>query len=171
MNRALQRVQWAVGVVWFLSWFELYLEFYRYRHVAPPRMLGLPAPALAVGAGARPGGFLRTVLACSALAPVVFVALWLVRRARQAPAGVVRLGAEPAFPMAWVVGLFGLGLCVAGTINQLVRRPPITVDLTLRTGNGGFMVVGAALVLAGWVLRLARGGPLWRHRNPSERPP
>ena len=162
MQRALRRAEWVVGVVWFLSWFELYLEIYRHRHVAAPRVLGLPSPPLALGAGAQPGGWLRTVLACSVLAPSLFVALVLWRRARGAPAGAVR--PRPRFPLAWVVGLFGLGLCAAGALNQAIRRPPFVVDLTLRTGNGGFVVVGAALAAVGLSLGLARRWPPRRRR-------
>ena len=56
MWRTLRRTEWLAGVLWALSWFELYLEVYRYRHVAPPRALGVPAPPLAVGAARRPAG-------------------------------------------------------------------------------------------------------------------
>jgi hypothetical protein len=43
-----------------------------------------------------------------------------------------------------------------GVINQLVRRPPIEVDLTLRAGNGGFVVLGAAMVFVALFSRVAR---------------
>lgn len=47
----------------------------------------------------------------------------------------------------------------ASLLNQLIRRPPLTVDLTLRTGNGGFVVLGAALAAAGLTPALARRVP------------
>jgi hypothetical protein len=49
---------------------------------------------------------------------------------------------------------FGLVLCAAGAINQAIRRPPIVVDLTLRTGNGGFVVLGVVLTAVGLMLWL-----------------
>lgn len=36
MKRAIRTTRWVAGVVWFLSWFELYLEVYRYHHVTLP---------------------------------------------------------------------------------------------------------------------------------------
>ena len=54
---------------------------------------------------------------------------------------------------------------VIATINQLIRREPFTIDLTLRDGNGGFVVVGATLALIGIVLQRERR---WRlDRSPS----
>ncbi|HEY2378133.1 MAG TPA: hypothetical protein VGH98_19310 [Gemmatimonadaceae bacterium] len=47
----------------------------------------------------------------------------------------------------------GVALIVLAVINQIIRRPPIVVDLTFRTGNGGFVVVGLALAIIGAVLR------------------
>jgi hypothetical protein len=132
MQRTIRRVGWLLGVAWFLSWFELYLEVFRHHHVAPPHVLGLASAPAAVPAGARAGGWLRTVLACAALAPPLCVAVrvWSAWAGRGAPAG-------PSFPIAWATAAFGLGLCELGTTNQLIWRPPLEVDLTLRTGNGG----------------------------------
>ena len=158
MQRALRRAEWVAGVAWALSWFELYLEIYRYRHVAPPRALEFLAPPLAVGAGAQAGGWLRTVLACSALAPGLFVVLAVWRRARRSAARPAT--PEPRFPLARAAGSFGLLLCATGALNQVIRRPPLAVDLTLRTGNGGFVVLGTALAAAGVAAELAS-----RHRR------
>ena len=121
MQRALRRAEWVVGVVWVVSWFEYYLEIYRHHHAAPPPWLGLPAPQLAVPQGAHAGGWLLMVLACSALAPCAFVALraWRWSGARSSSA------AEPRFPIGWMVGVFGLGLCAVGAVNQAIRRPPL----------------------------------------------
>lgn len=64
------------------------------------------------------------------------------------------------FPTGTAATVFGIVLCVSGTITQLIRRPPMDVDLTLRTGNGGFVVLGAALALVGLVLARPRGRPV-----------
>lgn len=49
--------------------------------------------------------------------------------------------------------MFGGGLSVLGAINQAVRHPPLVVDLTLRIGNGGFVVLGMALVGASLLIQ------------------
>lgn len=170
MHHAIRRAGWLVGVIWFLSWFELYLEVYRYHHVALPHIFGLPSPTLAVGAGAKPGGWLRSVMVCSALAPLLFVTVRLWRWWQRTRAGAAALAQpEPTFPMVPAVAVFGVALCVLGTINQLIRQPAIEVDLTLRKGNGGFIVLGMALVLAGLVLAWARGGESARGTRSSRR--
>jgi len=150
MQRELRRAERFVGVVWFLSWFELYLEIFRHRHVAVPGLVGLDP-----GISGHAGGWLRTILACSAFAPPVFVALHLWRRTHRVPlrgAGPP----PPGLPFAWMMTGFGLVLCAAGVINQAIRQPAMVVDLTLRAGNGGFVVLGVVLAVVGLALRLAR---------------
>ena len=39
-----------------------------------------------------------------------------------------------------------------GTLNQLIWRPAFTVDLTLRRGNGGFILLGLCCVVASLAL-------------------
>jgi hypothetical protein len=106
-----------MGVVWVFGWFELYLEIYRHHHVTWPFLLNPQAWWAAAASGpSRPGGWLLTVLTCSALTP-------------------------PLFGARFLVGL-----------NQLIRRPPMELDLTLQRGNGGFFVLGGAPVVVGLVL-------------------
>jgi hypothetical protein len=62
--------------------------------------------------------------------------------------------------------LFGVMLFVLGTVNQLIRRPPIVVDLTLQTGNGGFIVLGAVLAFVGVTLRRLKTRPAALARRP-----
>src|SRR5262249_27232879 len=119
-------------------------------HVALPGFVGLDP-----GIAGHAGGWLRTVLASAALAPAAFVALNLWRRTRRTPLGDVD-SSPPNLPFAWVVAAFGVVLCAAGAINQAIRRPPIVVDLTLRTGNGGFVVLGVVLTGVGLTLWLTR---------------
>jgi hypothetical protein len=58
-----------------------------------------------------------------------------------------------------VAGVVGLGLCVVSALNQALRRPPLTVDLTLRTGNGGFIVLGAVLGAGALIAGRVNGRP------------
>jgi hypothetical protein len=150
----LRSAEWMVGILWGLSWFEMYLEVFRYHHVALPWWLGLGPPSLAFGAGAQRGGWLRAVLFCSAVCPCVFVMLAVCRRAFRGMAHPAP--PEPAFPLGWVAVSVGCGLCIVGLLNQLVRRSAIVVDVTMRTGNGGFVAVGALLAAVGFSVMLAR---------------
>ena len=67
-----RRVMWVSGIAWTVSWSCLGLEIFHWHHVTktlhlnPPKVPpGYPKP--------RPGHFLLSVLAGSALAPVVFL--------------------------------------------------------------------------------------------------
>jgi hypothetical protein len=130
-----------VGVAWFLGWFELYLEIFRYHHVTPATLVH-PASWLSDGGrGSRPGSWLELVLLCSSLAPPLFAVLRIA-----SPRPPSRL--EPRFPFAVAVAIFGALLCVLGTLNQVIRQPPLEIDLTLRAGNGGFVALGLLLLAA-----------------------
>lgn len=150
MERTILTVRRLAGILWFLSWFELYLEVFRSRHVRLPGEL-LPTVPLA---GSHPGGWLQADITTSVVAPLLFLAasLFSARRAGSS------IPARRPFPFALATIAFGLALCVFGTINQLIWRPPLSVDLTLRQGNAGFIILGAASACAGGVI-------LWRRRH------
>jgi hypothetical protein len=126
----------------------LYLEVFRYHHIELSTLLA--GWALPRDVGARPGEFVRAVVICAVTAPMMFLtfAAWLIVHTRSR--------ARPRIPTratAWSVGtqLFGLVLIVLGLINQAVRHPPIVTDLTLQTGNVGFVFLGLTLVvIGGW---------------------
>ena len=149
-----KRLQWLNEVVictWLLSWFALYLEIFRYRHVVPSRIVSVLWP-VANDAAARPGGFVRTVMGCSALPPLVFLTLsvW-VRFSKRSVNTLAALAA--ASSLAAALAMLGLTMVVLGVLNQIIRKPPIVVDLTMREGNGGFVVLGAGLLAAGMFFR------------------
>jgi hypothetical protein len=166
MRHVIRNARWLVAVVWILSWFELYLEIYRYHHVAPSLLLK-PASWYTGSMHSRPGGWLRAVLTCSALAPPLYVFLLLGGRfQRRYGNDSRRARPDMPFPVARAAMAFGFMLCALGTINQLVRNPPMDVDLTMRKGNGGFIVIGLAVASVGaWLARRAPGrgaGPIAR---------
>jgi hypothetical protein len=103
-------------------------------------------------AAARPGGFVRTVVACSVLAPLALVALSLRARSGKWPATVCA-APNAASSLAGALAILGLTMVVLGVLNQSIRQPPIVVDLTMREGNGGFVVLGAALLGVGVFFR------------------
>ena len=77
---SLRHVIWVSGIAWIVSWFCLGLEIFYWHHVTntlhfnPPKVPpGYPKP--------RPGQFLLSVLAGSALAPAVFLIAVIVARA------------------------------------------------------------------------------------------
>jgi hypothetical protein len=154
----MQKSRWLVAVVWCLSWFELYLEVYRYHHVSRSVLLD---PALwfpGADLQARPGGWLQAILVCSVLAPLqfAFLVFWSkLQRSRLGDSAAPRVNAS--FPFGWAAAVFGLVLSVLGVVNQLIRRSPLNADLTLREGNGGFIIIGMSLLTAGLLsLCLAR---------------
>lgn len=103
-------------------------------------------------AAAKPGGFVRTVVTCSALAPLAFLALCVWVRSRKWPA-TVRAAPTASGSLADALAILGLTMVVLGVLNQIIRQPPIVVDLTMREGNGGFVVLGTALFAVGVSLR------------------
>jgi hypothetical protein len=81
---SLHHVIWVSGIAWIVSWFCLGLEIFYWHHVTktlhfnPPKVPpGYPKP--------RPGQFLLSVLAGSALAPAVFLIAVIVARASRQP--------------------------------------------------------------------------------------
>ena len=75
-----RRVIWVSGIAWIVSWSCLGLEIFRWHHVT--KTLHLNPPKVPPGhAKPRPGHFLLSVLAGSALAPVVFLAAASAARA------------------------------------------------------------------------------------------
>lgn len=150
MASILERVRWFAGVLWTLSWFELYLEIFRFRHVALPSSVGLTIAAPVMGPDGHAGWWLRADLACAVIAPVIFIASTMLgRQARRT--GTTKLGASVSLP---TVTLAGIGALVAtlGLINQLIWRPAFVIDLTLRQGNGGFVAIGLACILVAGAL-------------------
>ena len=130
--------------LWALSWLGLYLEVVRYRHVTLRQLGDVLWPS---AGGAQPGGFVRSVVVCSLLLPICAALLWLGPKQSQ-------VSKPQVAPI--IVGVGAL-LIVLGAMNQVVRRPPLGFDLTLRTGNGGFIVIGLVLGAAVLVSTARRG--------------
>ena len=75
-----RRVMRVSGIAWIVSWSCLGLEIFHWHHVTTT--LHLNPPKVPPGhAKPRPGHFLLSVLAGSALAPVVFLAAAVAARA------------------------------------------------------------------------------------------
>ena len=75
-----RRVMWVSGIAWIVRWSCLGLEIFCWHHVT--KMLHLNPPKVPPGhPEPRPGHFLLSVLAGSALAPAVFLAAAIVTRA------------------------------------------------------------------------------------------
>jgi hypothetical protein len=133
----------AIFLLAISSWFALYLEIARYHHVQVAHLGAILWPA---DGPIRPGVFVRAVVGASLLVPLPLglVLLWQRRtRANDRPSGLV----------SRVAIVFGAALFVFGLANQVVRRPEFTVDLTLRTGNGGFLLLGLVCLAIGFAAR------------------
>ena len=140
----MRRLPVLAAAMWSLSWFALYLEIYRFHHVVVRHLGSVLWPA--VSGGMRPGGFVRTVVASSVVAPLLTAVLVTLRR-RDGLAEQT----NGSLPSEWLLLTCGAMLAIMGLANQLIRRPPWVVDLTLRTGNGGFVVLGILLAsISAW---------------------
>ena len=74
-----RRVMWVSGIAWTVSWSCLGLEIFHWHHVT--KTLHLNPPTVPPGhPKPRPGHFLLSVLAGSALAPVAFLAAAIAAR-------------------------------------------------------------------------------------------
>ncbi|MCX5247123.1 hypothetical protein OG895_18145 [Streptomyces sp. NBC_00201] len=68
-----RRVMWISGIAWAVSWFCLGLEIFYWHHVTKTLSLNPPKPPPGYPKP-QPGQFVLTVLAGSALAPLIFLA-------------------------------------------------------------------------------------------------
>jgi hypothetical protein len=151
--RTLARV---VTVFWFLSWFALYLEVVRYQHLVLSRLGDVISPPTSEPVG--PGGFVRTVVICSVVTPAASALAYGWYRGQTA----IRRANNSNDSLPWwtaMLAVFGVGVALLGAVNQVIRKPPMIVDVTLRTGNGGFVVFGVSLALAAVMWRKRLGAP------------
>ena len=61
------------GAVWAWSWYTMYLEIHRWKHVTRSFRFNPPPPIPGANIRPRPGLPLRALFVCSAAAPMVFV--------------------------------------------------------------------------------------------------
>jgi hypothetical protein len=141
--------------LWILGWFALYLEIFRWHHVNPSLRLSGWARLPDAPLHSRPGGFLVAVLTSSALAPPVFLALLVWMRLWGSN---VESPQHKEFAVRSQVALLltasGIAVSLLGAANYFIHDPrqPIDFDLTMRHGNGGFIVNGVALAALGFFL-------------------
>jgi hypothetical protein len=119
-------------ILWFLSWFELYLEMFRWRHVVLAHILDVvwPDPY----AGGTPGGFVRSVVVSSAVVPPIALALLRAN------------GRTWTRALATATIVSGSTLALLGAANQFAHPQVLTFDPTLQQGNGGIVLLGALLI-------------------------
>ncbi len=150
MTKRLQQLFDVTMCSGLLSWFALYLEIFRYHHVIPSRLFSVLWPT--ADEAAKPGGFVRTLVAGSVLVPLVLLMLAILLRSSKRPADPY--STMTAFnSLAAGLAMLGLTMAAFGALNQTIRNPPIAFDLTMRQGNGGSVVLGTALFAAGIFFR------------------
>jgi hypothetical protein len=119
---------------------RLHVEIFRWRHVTPTR-IGSAAWST-VSAASQPGAFVRTVVVCSAVAPLVFLTLAAAQSLQRSGPGSsapdLRGGSSRG---AEASVIFGAMLTVLGALNQVARHPRSSWT-SLQRGNGGFVVPG-----------------------------
>ena len=84
-SRALAAIS---GILWAWSWYTMYLENHRWKHVTRSFRFNPPPPIPGAGIRPRPGLPLKALYVCAAGAPPVFVVT--------AIAGIARTHQQPA---------------------------------------------------------------------------
>jgi hypothetical protein len=76
----MRTVRWLGGVVWIGSWYLMYLEITRWRHVKPSLAFNPPPPDPVTGMRARPGEPLILLYVACVTAPLAVVASLVLGR-------------------------------------------------------------------------------------------
>ena len=66
-------VRWGCGLVWVWSWYTMYLEIFRWKHVTPSFRFNPGPPIPGTTIRAKPGLPLKFLYACFFTAPVAFL--------------------------------------------------------------------------------------------------
>ncbi|HEY4990932.1 MAG TPA: hypothetical protein VII33_02480 [Nakamurella sp.] len=82
-DRAIRSAKWASGSIWVWSWYTMYLEIFRWKHVTGTLRFNAGPPVPGTGIRPRPGRPLVFLYVCSAAAPVIFVAAAFAERRRR----------------------------------------------------------------------------------------
>jgi hypothetical protein len=79
----MRRLKWASGIVWIWSWYTMYLEIFRWKHVTPSLRFNPGPPLPGTNLQPTPGlPLIALYLACAA-APITFLATSIMSRARK----------------------------------------------------------------------------------------
>ena len=85
---AIRAVAAVSGIAWVWSWYTMYLEIHRWKHVTRSFRLNPPPPIPGTKIRPKPGLPLKALYACTVGAPMVFVGT--------AIAGIVRTRRKPS---------------------------------------------------------------------------
>jgi hypothetical protein len=75
-------LRWISGIVWAFSWYTIYLEIFRWKHMTKTLRFQAPPPIDGMDAPSRAGLPLKAVCFTSVVAPVVFLGAPITARAR-----------------------------------------------------------------------------------------
>jgi hypothetical protein len=78
-------LRWISGGVWAFSWYTIYLEVFRWRHMTKSLRFNAPPPIAGTSGQPRAGMPLKAVRFSSIAAPVVFLAATVARRVPAGP--------------------------------------------------------------------------------------
>jgi hypothetical protein len=73
MDKALQRVKWISGGLWLGSWYLMWLEVFRWKHVTRSLSFNAGPPIPGTNIHIKPGRPLKALFACFYAAPSIFV--------------------------------------------------------------------------------------------------
>jgi hypothetical protein len=77
-------LRWISGIVWAFSWYTIYLEIFRWKHMTRTLRFQAPPPIDGMDAPPRAGLPLKAVCFTSVVAPVAFLGAPIAARARRA---------------------------------------------------------------------------------------
>jgi hypothetical protein len=73
MDAALQRVKWISGGLWLGSWYLMWLEVFRWKHVTRALSFNSGPPIPGTNIHIKPGRPLKALFACFYAAPSIFL--------------------------------------------------------------------------------------------------
>ncbi|MCU1680287.1 MAG: hypothetical protein JWQ81_1026 [Amycolatopsis sp.] len=76
------RLRWISGILWVWSWYTVYLEVFRWRHLTRTLRLNPPPPLPGTDVAPRAGLPLQALRICALTAPAVFAAASVVASSR-----------------------------------------------------------------------------------------
>jgi hypothetical protein len=82
----MRKLRWISGIMWIFTWYTVYLEIFRWRHMTKSLRFNPPPTPPGTNIQPKPGMPIITVRVGSLMAPLVFLTAAIVERVRESTA-------------------------------------------------------------------------------------